>query len=149
MRLPPRAGSAMRFRALGPRRPLVSRLLGMAPQIPRKPAPRGPSSAPGMPPASERTAWDFLPEGWSIIAAASIDEGSCGHGRTEGQFIRCVAPDGFEAITKFLRFRLGPIRPSWRNPDHLTNLKISRHRQVLQNPSRILDSVRSLVAPSA
>jgi hypothetical protein len=52
---------------------------------------------PGMPEPSKRTAWDFLPEGWSIVAASSHADGCAGHNRTDlGRFIRCVAPKGFE-----------------------------------------------------
>ena len=79
---------------------------------------------PGMPSVSTSTAWDFLPEGWSIVAAASIDEGCNGHGRPEGEFIRCVAPDGFEAVAQLEQARLGVVtaemnRISEREP-HLT-----------------------------
>ena len=61
---------------------------------------------PGMPPPSTSTAWDFLPDGWSIIVVDSIDEGCCGHGRTEGTFIRCSVPEGFEPITQLEQARL-------------------------------------------
>ena len=79
---------------------------------------------PGMPPVSTSTAWDFLPEGWSIVAADSIEDGCRGHGRTEGEFIRCQAPEGFEAITQLEQARLGVVTPemqrvSEREP-HLT-----------------------------
>ncbi len=80
---------------------------------------------PGMPEPSERTAWDFLPEGWSIVAASSHADGCSGHNRTDlGRFIRCVAPKGFEPITQLEHARLGVItremrRVAEREP-HLT-----------------------------
>lgn len=79
---------------------------------------------PGMPPPSTSTAWDFLPDGWSIIVVDSIDEGCCGHGRTEGTFIRCSVPEGFEPITQLEQARLGVVtsemkRVAEREP-HLT-----------------------------
>ena len=79
---------------------------------------------PGMPPASDSTAWDFLPNGWAIVPVDSIDEGCSGHGRTDGEFIRCIAPDGFEPITQLEQARLGVVTPemqrvSEREP-HLT-----------------------------
>ena len=46
---------------------------------------------PGMPAPSDKTAWDFLPEGW----------------RREGAF--AVAPEGFEPITQLEHARLGLV----------------------------------------
>ena len=66
---------------------------------------------PGMPPPSNSTAWDFLPDGWSIVAVDSIEEGCCGHGRTEGTFIRCSTPEGFEPVTQLEQARLGVVTP--------------------------------------
>ena len=48
---------------------------------------------PGMPAPSEKTAWDFLPEGW----------------RREGEF--AVAPEGFEPVTQLEHARLGIVTP--------------------------------------
>ena len=51
---------------------------------------------PGMPEPSDKTAWDFLPDGWSI---ESHPDGCLGHGRgTEP--IRAIAPEGFVPITQ-------------------------------------------------
>ncbi|MEE2681174.1 MAG: phosphomethylpyrimidine synthase ThiC [Planctomycetota bacterium] len=69
---------------------------------------------PGMPPVSTSTAWDFLPDGWSIVAVDSIDEGCRGHGRAEGEFIRGQAPDGFEPVTQLEQARLGVVTPEMR-----------------------------------
>lgn len=51
---------------------------------------------PGMPPPSEKTAWDFLPEGWL----------------REGAFAR--APEGFVPVTQLEHARLGQITPEMR-----------------------------------
>jgi phosphomethylpyrimidine synthase len=51
---------------------------------------------PGMPPPSDRTAWDFMPEGWR---------------RVDG---RWVAPEGFEPITQLDHARLGIVTPEMR-----------------------------------
>lgn len=69
---------------------------------------------PGMPPPSEKTAWDFLPAGFSIQGVDSQEEGCSGHGRSEGAFIRCVAPDDFLPITQLEQARLGIVTPQAR-----------------------------------
>ncbi|MDH5491475.1 MAG: phosphomethylpyrimidine synthase ThiC [Myxococcales bacterium] len=51
---------------------------------------------PGMPPPSEKTAWDFMPADWKQV---------------EG---RWIAPEGFEAITQLEHARLGRITPEMR-----------------------------------
>jgi len=73
-----------------------------------------------MPEPSDKTAWDFLPDGWSI---ESHPDGCLGHGRgTEP--IRAIAPEGFVPITQLEHARLGTVtkemrRVSEREP-HLT-----------------------------
>lgn len=52
--------------------------------------------APGMPPPSNRTAWDFLPRAW----------------RREGHF--AVAPSGFRPVTQLDNARLGNVTPEMR-----------------------------------
>ena len=69
---------------------------------------------PGMPPPSSSTAWDFLPEGWTIVEADSIDRGCAGHGRPGMEFIRCTAPEGFEPVTQLEQARLGVVTPEMR-----------------------------------
>ena len=67
---------------------------------------------PGMPAPSTLTAWDFLPEGWSIEAVASHAIGCAGHSCVAiGAFIRAVAPRGFVAITQLESARLGIVTP--------------------------------------
>jgi len=51
---------------------------------------------PGMPPPSDKTAWDFLPEGW----------------RRDGD--RAIAPAGFVPITQLEHARLGTVTPEMR-----------------------------------
>jgi phosphomethylpyrimidine synthase len=65
---------------------------------------------PGMPEPSLFTAWDFLPEGFSIEAVPTHEEGCGGHNQTAiGAFIRVVAPTGYEAITQLESARLGVV----------------------------------------
>ncbi len=52
---------------------------------------------PGMPAPSERTAWDFLPEGWA-----------------RGADSHAVAPEGFEPVTQLEHARLGTVTPEMR-----------------------------------
>ncbi len=52
---------------------------------------------PGMPAPSDRTAWDFLPEGW-----------------TRGESGAAVAPGGFEPVTQLEHARLGTVTPEMR-----------------------------------
>ncbi|QDU72062.1 phosphomethylpyrimidine synthase ThiC [Mucisphaera calidilacus] len=70
---------------------------------------------PGMPAPSDKTAWDFLPDGWSLEAAPDHASGCAGHNHAElGEHIRCAAPDGFEPITQLEHARLGIITPQMR-----------------------------------
>ncbi|MEO1585489.1 MAG: phosphomethylpyrimidine synthase ThiC, partial [Planctomycetota bacterium] len=68
---------------------------------------------PNMPQASPYTAWDFLPEGWTIEAVDSHADGCGGHNQKHGPFIRCVAPhhEGkpFEPITQLESARMGIV----------------------------------------
>jgi phosphomethylpyrimidine synthase len=79
---------------------------------------------PGMPPPSEKTAWDFLPEGWTIAA----DPAGCnGHNVGSGAII-AVPPAGFTPTTQLEFARLGTItdamkRVAEREP-HLTAAQI-------------------------
>ena len=84
---------------------------------------------PGMPLPSDKTAWDFLPRGWSTVAAPSHEAGCAGHslGRI-GQFIRAVAPRGFAAITQLEYARLGVVTPQMtrvaERERHLSELQV-------------------------
>ena len=84
---------------------------------------------PGMPAPSALTAWDFLPEGWSIEAVASHANGCAGHSCVSiGAFIRAVAPRGFVAITQLESARLGIVTPEMvrvaEREGHLTALQV-------------------------
>ncbi|MEY4786572.1 MAG: Phosphomethylpyrimidine synthase [Planctomycetota bacterium] len=84
---------------------------------------------PGMPAPSALTAWDFLPEGWSIEAVASHAMGCAGHSCVAiGAFIRAVAPRGFVAITQLESARLGIVTPEMvrvaEREGHLTALQV-------------------------
>ncbi|MDG2292177.1 MAG: phosphomethylpyrimidine synthase ThiC [Phycisphaerales bacterium] len=63
-----------------------------------------------MPQPSGLTAWDFLPEGWTI---ESHSNGCLGHGRGEVR-IRAIAPPDFVAVTQLEYARLGTITPEMR-----------------------------------
>ena len=62
---------------------------------------------PGMPSPSTLTAWDFLPEGWSIEASP---DGCRGHNQGD-EPIRAVPVDGFVAVTQLEHARLGTVTP--------------------------------------
>ena len=84
---------------------------------------------PGMPQPSDRTAWDFLPEGWTLAAATDHATGCAGHNqRSLGAFIRAAAPAGFTPITQLEHARLGTITPEMRRvaerETHLTPAQI-------------------------
>ncbi|GAB5496542.1 MAG: hypothetical protein Phyf2KO_16220 [Phycisphaerales bacterium] len=67
---------------------------------------------PGMPKPSDKTAWDFLPDDWSIETASDHATGCKGHNKKAiGEFIRCVAPAGFTPVTQLESARLGVITP--------------------------------------
>ena len=67
---------------------------------------------PNQPQPSPYTAWDFLPDGWTIEAAPDHASGCAGHNQTHlAPYIRAVAPAGFEPITQLESARLGIITP--------------------------------------
>jgi phosphomethylpyrimidine synthase len=81
---------------------------------------------PGMPAPSEKTAWDFLPEGWSVVRLGGRPEGeacaSClGDGRAmvefasaRGEWVRVVYPKGFAPVTQLESARLGVVTAEMR-----------------------------------
>ncbi len=84
---------------------------------------------PGMPAPSALTAWDFMPEGWTIEVVASHEMGCAGHSRVDvGAFIRAVAPRGFVAITQLESARLGIVTAQMirvaEREGHLTALQV-------------------------
>ncbi len=74
---------------------------------------------PGMPAPSTKSAWDFLPEGWSaqrLPADASGNTREAGEGRVEftlatGDRMRVVYPKNFTPITQLESARLGIVTP--------------------------------------
>lgn len=76
---------------------------------------------PGMPEPSLRTAWDFLPTGWSCTRLAAVPTSShqdSSHGpahstvdfvSARGEWIRVVYPKGFVAVTQLESARLGIV----------------------------------------
>jgi len=68
---------------------------------------------PGMPAPSDKTAWDFLPDDWTIEQAGSHETACLGHGRGDAP-IRAVPPPGFTAITQLELARLGQVTPEMR-----------------------------------
>ena len=84
---------------------------------------------PGMPEPSASTAWDFLPEGWTIEAADGPDAGCGGHNQTGiGEWIRAVPVSGFEPITQLEHARLGTVTPEMarvaEREEHLTPFQV-------------------------
>ncbi len=81
---------------------------------------------PGMPAPSDRTAWDFLPEGWSTVALPAAPSGPscvncCGETKSvvefasaRGEWRRVVFPRGFTPITQLESARLGIVTPEMR-----------------------------------
>ncbi|RLS95220.1 MAG: thiamine biosynthesis protein ThiC, partial [Planctomycetota bacterium] len=91
---------------------------------------------PGMPSASEKTAWDFLPHDWSCSSfaqqpAAEAHASDCvvvDFVTARGVWMRVRAPKNFVAITQLERARLGVVtkemeRVAAREP-HLTPLQV-------------------------
>ena len=76
---------------------------------------------PGMPEPSLRTAWDFLPAGWSctrLTAAPTSSHQGSSHGpehsavefvSARGEWMRVVYPKGFVAVTQLESARLGIV----------------------------------------
>ncbi len=85
---------------------------------------------PGMPPPSDKTAWDFLPDGWSCARLGHERDGirpshapcpNCAPGRAarefttaRGEVLRVLYPAGFTPITQLESARLGIITPQMR-----------------------------------
>ena len=73
--------------------------------------------APGMPAPSDQTAWDFLPEGWSVSrpdaaqapAPSSLPTGSVTFRTARGEVLEVSYPPHFKPITQLESARLGII----------------------------------------
>ena len=73
-------------------------------------------NTPGMPAPSEKTAWDFLPEGWASETlsdgeALAIKDGKTIFEQADGSTRRVTFPPGFTPVTQLERARLGQITP--------------------------------------
>ena len=75
---------------------------------------------PGMPPASDRTAWDFLPDGWRVEVIDCGQDASVARGAKAASAVftdargvtrRVTHPPGFAAVTQLESARLGIITP--------------------------------------
>ncbi len=85
---------------------------------------------PGMPQPSDKTAWDFLPEGWSVVRLGTLAQGvkpssstcsNCVGDRSvaefataRGEVLRVIYPGAFKPITQLEHARLGLITPQMR-----------------------------------
>ena len=95
---------------------------------------------PGMPAPSDRTAWDFLPQGWSTVVLARRPDGPacancCGDAfgvvefeSARGEWRRVIHPKGFVPVTQLESARLGVVTPEMarvaeREP-HLTAVQV-------------------------
>ncbi len=88
---------------------------------------------PGMPAPSEKTAWDFLPAGWSVTFGAKSGASPAGakvaaFTTARGLQVRVTYPASFTPVTQLERARLGEItremrRVSEREP-HLTPVQV-------------------------
>jgi len=72
--------------------------------------------APGMPAPSDRTAWHFLPDGWTVERVSDHATGCHGHGLADhaDHPVRCVPSAGFAPITQLEHARLGTITAQMR-----------------------------------
>ncbi|HEX8916771.1 MAG TPA: hypothetical protein VF796_30755, partial [Humisphaera sp.] len=59
--------------------------------------------APGMPPASPFTAWDFLPEGWQTFVVPAGEDVEVDPGDADSRVVRIVEPDGSTRVVVYPR----------------------------------------------
>jgi phosphomethylpyrimidine synthase len=111
---------------------------------------------PGMPGPSEKTAWDFLPEGWSVVSLGHERDGvkpaagvcaNCAPGRSvrefvtaRGEVVRVLFPSAFKPITQLESARLGIVTEQMRRV-----AEREPHFEVLY-PGRGAEAVRDEVA---
>ncbi|MFO0804790.1 MAG: phosphomethylpyrimidine synthase [Gemmataceae bacterium] len=88
---------------------------------------------PGMPPVSDKTAWDFLPEGWSSWEGEAPADPDVRAFKQANGVVRCVkAPPSFKPITQLESARLGIITPE---------MKRVAEREKHLSPAQIRDEV--------
>ncbi len=111
---------------------------------------------PGMPPPSDKTAWDFLPDGWSVVRLGSVADGikpsasvcfNCVGDRSvvefataRGDVLRVIYPGTFTPITQLEHARLGIVTPQMRRV-----AEREPHFEVLF-PGKAAEAVRDEVA---
>jgi phosphomethylpyrimidine synthase len=66
---------------------------------------------PGMPPVSEKTAWDFLPAGWSCVNGAAAGQATVTFRQADGSSRTVHFPEAFKPVTQLEYARLGMITP--------------------------------------
>ena len=69
---------------------------------------------PGMPQPSDKTAWDFLPDGWTEDSGDTVQaDGSCRRTfkQSDGSVRTVTFPEGFRPVTQLEHARLGIITP--------------------------------------
>ncbi len=69
---------------------------------------------PGMPQPSDKTAWDFMPEDWTLLPEGTQSAASAAPDRAPANAYRYAAPEGFEPITQLEHARLGTVTPEMR-----------------------------------
>lgn len=84
---------------------------------------------PGMPAVSDKTAWDFLPDGWSSWEGEAPAEPNVRAFKQSNGITRCVkAPTDFQPITQLEHARLGIITPEMKRvaerEKHLTAAQV-------------------------
>lgn len=93
---------------------------------------------PGMPAPSDKTAWDFLPDDWTVEILDNADQSPaasspCGYQAhiftdARGTTRRVTTPPGFEPVTQLENARLGTITPEMRRvaerEPHLTPAQV-------------------------
>ncbi len=97
---------------------------------------------PGMPAPSEKTAWDFLPDGWSVVKLGTVESGAkpsasvCNQcvgdksvvefATARGEVLRVIYPGSFKPVTQLEHARLGKVTPEMRRvaerEDHFERL---------------------------
>ncbi len=115
---------------------------------------------PGMPAPSAKTAWDFLPEGWSVERAGpdrtNATNGTHGAHRSQqshsgasttfstarGETVRVTYPAGFRPITQLEHARLGIVTPQMKRVAE----REPHFAEMFPGPSGAAEAVRDEVA---
>ncbi len=104
---------------------------------------------PGMPAPSPHTAWDFLPEGWTIEPAPDHATGCAGHNHPEiARFIRAIPPPAFKPQASSLKPQDSGLTPPLTQLDHarLGLITPQMRRVAEREPHLTAEQVRDEVA---